>query len=54
MVIMFDFERVDDINEVIYCCPFKKTFKECNDLDKCSMYDDRIGCVAYDVKSLWG
>lgn len=54
MVRMWDLKKIEDINSVVNCCPYKKTFKECSELVECSMYSDRVGCVPYDVQFLWG
>ena len=49
----FDLTKLD-CNKIIEFCPHKKTFQECNDLVECSFYNNRVGCVPYDLQFLWG
>ena len=53
MVKMF---KVVDSNKdnVLEFCPYKRTIKECDEVESCEYYVEHCGCVPYDLQFLWG
>lgn len=53
MVKMF---KVVDSNKdnVLEFCPYKRTIKECDEVESCAYYAEHCGCVPYDLQFLWG